>query len=144
MTLCIVGFDDLVTSFVATIATGWSDPCRVGLSPTEKPRLYAAHWKSALVDFENPVASDGFWERPLSSSGACMAIGALYAHLPACPWSLWPIAGAICRRLEPGARRTREAPARRGSARCTLWSARYIRGLDQERQNQDLLQMALI
>jgi hypothetical protein len=43
MTLCIVGFDDLVTSFVATIATGWSDPCRVGLSPTEKPRLYAAH-----------------------------------------------------------------------------------------------------
>jgi hypothetical protein len=43
MTLCIVGFDDLVTSFVATIATGWSDPCRVGLSPTEKPRLHAAH-----------------------------------------------------------------------------------------------------
>ena len=29
MTLYIVGFDDLVTSFVATIATGWSDPCRV-------------------------------------------------------------------------------------------------------------------
>src|SRR5262245_232679 len=43
MTLCIVGFDDLVTSFVATIATGWSDPCRVGLTPTEKPRLHAAH-----------------------------------------------------------------------------------------------------
>jgi hypothetical protein len=43
MTLSIVGFDDLVTSFVATIATGWSDPCRVGLSPTGKPRLYTAH-----------------------------------------------------------------------------------------------------
>ena len=43
MTLSIVGFDDLVTSFVAAIATGWSDPCRAGLSPTEKPRLYAAH-----------------------------------------------------------------------------------------------------
>ena len=43
MTLCIVGFDALVTSFVATIATGWSDPCRVGLPPTGKPRLYAAH-----------------------------------------------------------------------------------------------------
>ena len=43
MTLSIVGFDDLVTSFVAAIATGWSDPCRVGLSPTEKPHLYAAH-----------------------------------------------------------------------------------------------------
>src|SRR5215475_7629687 len=43
MTLCTVGFDDLVTSFVATIATGWSDPCRVGLSPTGKPRLSTAH-----------------------------------------------------------------------------------------------------
>jgi hypothetical protein len=39
MTLCTVGFDDLVTSFVATVAAGWSDPCRVGLSPTERPRL---------------------------------------------------------------------------------------------------------
>jgi hypothetical protein len=48
MTLCIVGFDELVTSFVATIATGWSDPCRVGLSPTGKPRLYTAH--SAIQD----------------------------------------------------------------------------------------------
>lgn len=45
----IVGFDDLVTSFVATIATGWSDPCRVGLSPTGKPRLYAAHEKDGLA-----------------------------------------------------------------------------------------------
>ena len=49
MALYIVGFDDLVTSFVATIATGWSDPCRVGLSPTGKPRLYAAHEKAGLV-----------------------------------------------------------------------------------------------
>jgi hypothetical protein len=48
MTLCIVGFDDLVTSFVSTIATGWSDPCRVGLSPTGKPRLYAAHAEIGL------------------------------------------------------------------------------------------------
>jgi REP element-mobilizing transposase RayT len=38
-----VGFDALVTSFVATIATGWRDPCRVGLSPAEKPRLHMAH-----------------------------------------------------------------------------------------------------
>jgi hypothetical protein len=36
MTVCIVGFDDLVTSFVATIATGWSDPCR-----------WDSHWKTA-------------------------------------------------------------------------------------------------
>jgi hypothetical protein len=33
VTISIVGFDALVTSFVATIATGWSDPYRVGLSP---------------------------------------------------------------------------------------------------------------
>lgn len=31
MTLSIIGFDDLVTSLVATIATGWSDPYRVEL-----------------------------------------------------------------------------------------------------------------
>jgi hypothetical protein len=43
MTLCIVGFDDLAISFVATIGTGRHDPCRVGLPPTEKPRLYATH-----------------------------------------------------------------------------------------------------
>ena len=43
MTVSIVGFDDLVTSFVAPIATGRSHPCRVGLSTTWKPRLYAAH-----------------------------------------------------------------------------------------------------
>ena len=49
MTLCIVGFDDLVTSFVATIAAGWSDPCRVGLPPTERPRLYAAHAEIPLI-----------------------------------------------------------------------------------------------
>ena len=54
MTLSIVGFDDLVTSFVATIATGWSDPCRVGLPPTGKPRLNTAHTiirvRSSLTD----------------------------------------------------------------------------------------------
>jgi len=53
MTLCIVGFDDLVTSFVATIATGWSDPCRVGLSPTGKPRLYTAH--SVIWEYKRHV-----------------------------------------------------------------------------------------
>jgi hypothetical protein len=42
MTLCIVGFDELVTSFVATIATDWSELCRVGLYPTERP-LRGAH-----------------------------------------------------------------------------------------------------
>ena len=43
MTRYIVGFDALVTSFIATIATGWSDLCRVGLTPTERPCLRTAH-----------------------------------------------------------------------------------------------------
>ena len=63
MTLCIVGFDDLVTSFVATIAAGWSDPCRVGLPPTERPRLYAAHAEIPLIALSEIVepllGSDG-------------------------------------------------------------------------------------
>ena len=57
MTLYIVGFDDLVTSFVATIATGWSDPCRVGLPPTEKPRLYAAHTKVLAYELYRDAAA---------------------------------------------------------------------------------------
>jgi hypothetical protein len=43
MTLSIVGFDGFVTSTIAAIATGWSDPCRVGLPPTGKPCLCTAH-----------------------------------------------------------------------------------------------------
>src|SRR5262249_43203165 len=43
MTRYIVGFDALVISFIATIATGWSDLCRVGLTPTERPCLRPAH-----------------------------------------------------------------------------------------------------
>ena len=43
MTRYIVGFDALVNSFIATIATGWGDPCRVGLTPTERPCLCTAH-----------------------------------------------------------------------------------------------------
>src|SRR5262245_18785978 len=77
MTLCIVGFDDLVTSFVATIATGWSDPCRVGLSPTEKPRLNAAHHAGATTPAQrlghirslNPAVS-AFPERVTGSACA--------------------------------------------------------------------------
>jgi hypothetical protein len=38
MTLYIVGFDDFVTSFVATIATGWSEPLPGGT---------ASHWETA-------------------------------------------------------------------------------------------------
>ena len=39
----IEGFSYFVTSITAPIATGWSESCRVGLSPTEKRRLITAH-----------------------------------------------------------------------------------------------------
>ena len=42
----IEGFSYFVTSITAPIATGWSESCRVGLSPTEKRRLITAHAKS--------------------------------------------------------------------------------------------------
>jgi hypothetical protein len=40
---CLEGFDGFVTSTAAPIATGWSDLCRVGITPTEEPRLCTAH-----------------------------------------------------------------------------------------------------
>jgi hypothetical protein len=39
----IKGFSYFVTSITAPIASGWSDDCRVGLSPTGKRRLITAH-----------------------------------------------------------------------------------------------------
>jgi len=39
----IKGFSYFVTSITAPIASGWSDDCRVGLSPTGKRRLVTAH-----------------------------------------------------------------------------------------------------
>jgi len=76
MTLSIVGFDDLVTSFVATIATGWSDPCRVGLPPTGKPRLNTAHAaiRGTVESTTGAVVADaGEW--PLAgSAGASIRV----------------------------------------------------------------------
>jgi hypothetical protein len=42
-TLYIEGSGSFVTSATAPIATGWSNSCQVGLSPTEKRRLCTAH-----------------------------------------------------------------------------------------------------
>ena len=39
------GFSGFVASTAAPIATGWSDPCRVGFAPTEDVRLSTAHRK---------------------------------------------------------------------------------------------------
>src|SRR5262249_40468880 len=53
MTRYIVGFDALIISFIATIATGWSDLCRVGLTPTERPCLRTAH-RNDVVGISRP------------------------------------------------------------------------------------------
>jgi len=42
-TLYTEGFSRFVTSTTAPIATGWSDSCRVGIAPTERPCLCTAH-----------------------------------------------------------------------------------------------------
>ncbi len=46
VTLYTEGFSHFVTSMTAPIATGWSENCRVGFSPTEKRRLSTAHARS--------------------------------------------------------------------------------------------------
>ena len=43
MTFYTRGFDCFVSSTATPIATGWSDSCRVGIAPTEEPRLFTAH-----------------------------------------------------------------------------------------------------
>jgi len=43
VTLYTEGFSRFVTSTTAPIATGRSESCRVGLSPTGKSRLSTAH-----------------------------------------------------------------------------------------------------
>jgi WD40 repeat protein len=46
------GFERFITSTLASVATGWSDSCRVGFpdSPTGVPRLSTAHF-SSLLDY---------------------------------------------------------------------------------------------
>ena len=43
-TLYTEGFSQFVTSLTAPIATGRSESCRVGLSPTRQTRLSTAHY----------------------------------------------------------------------------------------------------
>ena len=43
MTLCIGGFRRFVTFTPAPTATGWSESCRAGFAPAERPCLYTAH-----------------------------------------------------------------------------------------------------
>ncbi|CDQ11467.1 protein of unknown function [Acidithiobacillus ferrivorans] len=43
MALYTGGFSRFVTSTTAPIATGWSDSCRAGFAPAERPCLCTAH-----------------------------------------------------------------------------------------------------
>jgi len=74
MTFYTKGFDCFVTSAATPIATGWSDSCRVGISPTEEPRLRTAHCNRGLT---KPVApkqvSAGEWRTTPSRIGPALA-----------------------------------------------------------------------
>ncbi len=48
MTLSIEGFRPVVAFPPASIATGWSDPCRKGLAPSQEPCLSTAHAYNVL------------------------------------------------------------------------------------------------
>ena len=48
-TLYTEGLNRFVTSSIAPIATGWSDRCRVGLTPTEDRRLVTAYGTPYLI-----------------------------------------------------------------------------------------------
>ena len=53
VTLYTEGFSHFVTSMTAPIASGWSENCRVGFSPTEKRRLRTAHANSGRSIWTN-------------------------------------------------------------------------------------------
>jgi hypothetical protein len=48
VTLYTKGFSRFVTSTTAPIATGWSESCRAGFAPAERPCLCTAHEKGGL------------------------------------------------------------------------------------------------
>jgi len=73
MTLSIGGFSRVVTFPTAPIATGRSDPCRKGLTPSREPRLSTAHAYSVLSPvngFLATVARERRASRELSASTA--------------------------------------------------------------------------
>ncbi|MDR3566441.1 MAG: hypothetical protein P4L43_00275, partial [Syntrophobacteraceae bacterium] len=49
MILYVEGFRRFVTSAPAPTATGWSESCRAGFAPAERPCLCTAHTTNCLV-----------------------------------------------------------------------------------------------
>ncbi|MGH8489975.1 MAG: hypothetical protein ACREXS_14185, partial [Gammaproteobacteria bacterium] len=60
VTLYTEGFSRFVTSATAPIATGWSESCRAGFAPAERPCLGTAHEKVGL----NPHKTKDGWPCP--------------------------------------------------------------------------------
>jgi hypothetical protein len=54
VTLSSGGFGGVVTSAAAPLATGWSDSCRVGLTPTQERHLSTAHKGTLLFFLDGP------------------------------------------------------------------------------------------
>ena len=72
VTLYTRGFSRFVTSATAPIATGWSESCRAGFAPAERPCLCTAHEKSGLGPILRPVSeSVNLWL--VTSANRCEA-----------------------------------------------------------------------
>src|SRR5262249_18379516 len=119
VTLCIRGFSRFVTSTTAPIATGWSESCRVGLSPTGGSRLSTAHFEACLASTHvaactlarSPIRyplSEGF-SHFVASMTAPVASG--WSDSPGGPCTHWrvpPFHGAHPKRSSPGFNRNHE------------------------------------
>jgi len=79
------GFECFITSTLASVATGWSDSCRVGLtdSPTGVPRLSTAHFNELLAELSEESVSEGrneqYRHQPPHPGNATRT------HFPLCP-----------------------------------------------------------
>src|SRR4029077_11390931 len=73
MTLSIGGFRQVVTFPPAPIATGWSDPCRKGLAPSQELCLSTAHdYITIIVGFKFSVHTGAFLDdQRLKPAPAC-------------------------------------------------------------------------
>ena len=80
---CLEGFDGFVTSTAAPIATGWSDLCRVGIAPTEEPRLSTTHRHPSFASSRTCVLSPFFLEALDNHGGVGILSITVLAHTTA-------------------------------------------------------------
>ena len=81
MTLSTGGFRQVVAFPPAPIATGWSDPCREGLAPSQEPCLSTAHdFTTTTPEFKFSVHTGG--RPPLAIVCFLVRPEARLQHLP--------------------------------------------------------------